>query len=121
MCVGQACGYGCLTNRVTIGPEGISFGETARCFATLVLVGTPLSLVMLVMLVMLRHAVRLSPGPVIVVGSLEVAAMVAVALSILHPLDATSMILPWNFGVAALYLSLSRRYGQQVFGWVVQR
>ena len=111
-------GYGCLTNWVTIGPEGISIGETARCFATLALVGTPLSLLTLVML---RHVVRLSPGPVMVVGSLAVAAMTAVALSILHPLDATAMILLWNFGVTALYVLLGGRYGQRLLGWVAPR
>lgn len=111
-------GYGCLTNWVTIGPEGMSLGETARCFATLVLVGTPLSLVMLIML---RHVARLSPAPVTMVGSLAVAAMTAVALSILHPLDATAMILLWNFGVAALYLSLSGRYGPRFLGWMAPR
>lgn len=111
-------GYGCLTNWVTIGPEGISMGETARCFVTLALVGTPLSLLTLVML---RHVVRLSPGPVIVVGSLAVAAMTAVALSILHPLDATAMILLWNFGVTALYVLLGGRYGQRLLGWVAPR
>lgn len=111
-------GYGCLTNWVAIGPEGMSPGETAKCFATLVLVGTPLSLVMLIML---RHAARLSPGPVTLAGSLAVAAITAVALSILHPLDATAMILLWNIGVAALYLSLSRWYGQRLLGWLAQR
>jgi hypothetical protein len=111
-------GYGCLTNWVTIGPEGMSIGETARCFATLVLVGMPLSLVMLILL---RHVARLSPGPVTMVGSLAVAAMTAVTLSILHPLDATAMILLWNLGVAALYLSLSGRYGHRLLGWVAQR
>ncbi|CAE6814105.1 NrsF family protein [Paraburkholderia haematera] len=111
-------GYGCLTHWVTIGPEGMSLGETARCFATLILVGTPLSLVMLIML---RHVARLSPGPVTMAGSLAVAAMTAVALSILHPLDASAMILLWNLGVAALYLSLSGRYGRRLLGWVVQR
>lgn len=108
-------GYGCLTNWVAIGPEGMSPGETARCFATLVLVGTPLSLVMLIML---RHVARLAPGPVTMVGSLAVAAMTAVALSILHPLDATAMILLWNLGVAGLYLLLSGWYGQRLLGWV---
>lgn len=111
-------GYGCLTNWVTIGPEGMSPGETARCFATLVLVGTPLSLVMLIML---RHVARLAPGPVMMVGSLAVAAMTAVALSILHPLDATAMILLWNLGVAGVYLLLSGWYGQRLLGWVAQR
>jgi hypothetical protein len=111
-------GYGCLTNWVTIGPEGMSVGETARCFATLVLVGTPL---WLAMLIMLRHVARLSPGPVTMAGSLAVAAITAVALSILHPLAATVMILLWNLGVAGLYLSLSGWYGQRLLGWVAQR
>jgi len=111
-------GYGCLINWVTIGPEGMSLGETSKCFATLVLVGMPLSLMMLIML---RHTARLSPGPVIMTGSLAVAAITAVALSVFHPLDATAMILLWNLGVAALYLSLSGRYGQRVLSWVAQR
>ncbi len=111
-------GYGCLTHWVTIGPEGMSLGETAKCFATLALVGMPLSLVMLIML---RHVARLSPGPVTMVGSLAVAAITAVALSILHPLDASAMILLWNFGVTALYLSLSGRYGQRLLAWVALR
>ncbi len=111
-------GYGCLTDWVTIGPDGISIGETARCFATLALVSMPLSLVMLIML---RHVARLAPTSVTMVGSLAVAAMTAAALSILHPLDATVMILLWNFGVAALFLSLSGRYGQRLLGWLVQR
>jgi hypothetical protein len=111
-------GYGCLTSWVTIGPEGMSPGETSKCFATLVLVGMPLSLAMLIML---RHTVRLSPGPVTMAGSLAVAAITAVALSIFHPLDATAMILLWNLGVAALYLSLSGRYGERLVSWVAPR
>ncbi len=111
-------GYGCLTDWVVIGPDGVSIGETAKCFATLALVGTPLSLVMLIML---RHVARLSPAPVTMVGSLAVAAMTAVALSILHPLDATAMILLWNFGVAVLFLWLSGRYGKRLLGWLTQR
>ncbi|AJZ56045.1 hypothetical protein OI25_7942 (plasmid) [Paraburkholderia fungorum] len=84
-------GYGCLTNWVTIGPEGMSLGELARCFATLVLVGTPLSFVMLIML---RHVARLSPGPVTMVSSLAAAAITAAVL--LHPLDASAMIVRWT-------------------------
>lgn len=109
-------GYGCLTNWVSIGPDGMSPGETARCFATLAITGIPLSLVMLIML---RYVARLAPTPVVMMGSLAVAAMTAAALSLFHPLDATIMILMWNFGVAALLLVLSGLYGRRLFGWVV--
>lgn len=109
-------GYGCLTNWVSIGPDGMSPGETARCFATLAITGIPLSLVMLIML---RYVARLAPTPVVMTGSLAVAATTAVALSLFHPLDATVMILMWNFGVATLFLALSGLYGRRLFGWVM--
>lgn len=110
-------GYGCLTGWVSIGPDGMSLGETARCFATLVVTSVPLSLVMLIML---RHVARLSPAPVAMVGSLAVAAMTAVALSLFHPLDATVLILSWNFGVTALFLAFSGLYGKRLFEWVAR-
>lgn len=110
-----ASGYGCLTDWVVIGAEGISVGEAARCFATLALVGMPLSLAMLIML---RHVARLSPTPVTMAGGLSVAAMTAMAVSILHPVNAAVMILLWNFGVTALFLWLSGRYGQRLLGWL---
>lgn len=110
-------GYGCLTGWVSIGPDGISLGETARCFATLAITGIPMSLAMLIML---RYIGRLSSAPVAMMGSLAVAAMTAVALSLFHPLDATVLILFWNFGVAALFLTFSGLYGKRLLEWVAR-
>jgi hypothetical protein len=111
-------GYSCLTAWVSIGPDGISLGETARCFATLVLVGAPLSLVLLVML---RFAALLAPTLVAIVGSLAVAALTSAALSLFHPLDATAMILMWNVGTAVLLVALGGLYGRKLFSWVAPR
>lgn len=108
-------GYGCLVNWVSIGPDGISPGETARCFATLGLTGIPMSLTLLIML---RHVARLAPAPVVMMGSLAVSALTALALSMFHPLDATVMILLWNFGVVAILLMISARYAQRFFTWI---
>lgn len=108
-------GYGCLTNWIEIGPDGISPGETARCFATLVLTSVPLSLTLLIML---RHVARLAPVPVAMTGGLAVAAMTAVALSLFHPLDATVMILAWNLGLTVVLLIGSACYGPRLFHWV---
>ena len=96
--------YGCLTNWVNIGPDGIQMGEAARCFATLMLTSLPLSLGLHVML---RHAAWLRPTAVTVTGGLAVAAMTATALSLFHDLDATVMVLVWNLGVAALIVGMS--------------
>lgn len=111
-------GYQCLTNWVSFGPEGVHLGETARCFATLVLTSLPLSLAMLLML---RHAAVLRPTAVTLTGSLAVAAITATALSLFHDLDATAMILTWNLGAAALIIGLGGMLGRRMFSWVVPR
>ena len=111
-------GYQCLIQWVAIGPDGMSFGEAARCFATLVLTSLPLSLAMLVML---RYAAPLNPTAATFMGSLAVAATTATALSLFHVIDATVMILMWNFGTAVLFLGLAGVFGQKMFRWVAPR
>ncbi len=111
-------GYQCLVQWIDIGPDGISFGETARCFATLVLTSLPLSLAMLVML---RYAAPLRPIPVTLMGSLAVASITATALSLLHAMDATVMILMWNLGTTVMFVGLAGMFGRRMFGWVAPR
>ena len=111
-------GYQCLTQWVAIGPDGMSFGEAARCFATLVLTGLPLSLAMLVML---RYAAPLRPTAATFMGSLAVAAITATALSLFHVIDTTVMILMWNFGTAVLFVGLAGVFGRKMFRWVAPR
>ena len=111
-------GYQCLTNWVSLEPNGIHLGETAQCFATLVLTSLPLSLAMLVML---RYAAPLRPIAVTLTGSLAVAAITATALSLFHELDATVMILMWNLGTAALFVGLGGALGGKVFSWAAPR
>jgi hypothetical protein len=111
-------GYGCLTNWLSVGPEGLRFGETIRCFATLLLTSVPLSLAMLMMV---RHAALLRPTAVIMTGSLSVAAITATALSLFHNLDATVMILIWNLGTSVLIIALACAFGPRMFSWVSRR
>lgn len=111
-------GYQCLTDWISVQPGGITLGETARCFATLVLTSLPLSLALLLML---RYAAPLRPTPVILTGSLAVAAVTAVALSLFHGGDATLMILMWNLGTAGLFVGLGSIFGKTMFSWVAPR
>jgi hypothetical protein len=111
-------GYQCLTDWVTVGADGIRLGETARCLATLVLTGLPLSLAMLVML---RAAAPLRRAGATVTGSLAVAAITATALSLFHKLDATVMILFWNLGTAAIMVVLGNLFGRRLFSRVAPR
>ena len=111
-------GYQCLSNWVSLEPNGIRFGETARCFATLVLTSLPL---LLAMLMMLRYAAPLRPMAVTLTGSLAVAAITATALSLFHDLDATVMILMWNLGTAALFVGLGGAFGEKMLSWAAPR
>lgn len=104
-------GYGCLVNWVSVGPDGVQLGETARCFATVLMTSLPLSLAMFAML---RHGALLSVSTVSLTGGLAVAAICATAMSIFHSLDATMMILIWNLGTAALIVALGRLLAPQL-------
>ncbi|MGE0256322.1 MAG: NrsF family protein [Alphaproteobacteria bacterium] len=111
-------GYQCATSWVPFGPGGIEVGEVVRCVATLVLTSLPLSIVMLLMLL---YAAPLRPTRVILMGSLAVAAITATALSLFHSVDATALVLMWNFGTAALFLGLGSIFGNMAFSWVASR
>jgi hypothetical protein len=111
-------GYGCLTDWVSVGPDGVRAGEAVRCFATLLLTSVPLSVAMLIML---RYAALLRATEVSVTGGLAVAALTSFALSLFHDLDATAMILVWNLGSAAFIAALAAACGKSVFAWTAER
>ena len=110
--------YGCLTDWVRMSPEGMQLGETARCFATLILTSAPL---LLLMLLMLRHAAWWHPAIASSVGATAVGAFTATALSLLHDLDASSMVLLWNFGVIAILTFLGSAVGPRMLRRVARR
>ena len=111
-------GYQCLTQWISMGPNGVSLGEATRCLATLVLTGLPLSLAMLVML---RYAAPLRPTAVTLMGGLSVAAITATALSLFHASDATLMIIMFNIGTAAMFVGLGSLFGRRMFEWFAPR
>ena len=107
-------GYGCLTDWVSIAPDGLRLGSTLECFATLLIASVPLSAALFVML---RHTARLHPTMVGMMGGLASAGVAATALSLFHELDATVMVLVWNLGAAALIVALGGIFGRRIFGW----
>lgn len=111
-------GYQCLTDWVSIKSDGMHWGETADCFATVVLTSVPL---WIVLLVMLRYTALLPSRAVGLAGSLAVGALAASALSMFHSIDASAMILLWNCGSAALLVVLGSIFGQKMFAWVAPR
>jgi hypothetical protein len=106
-------GYGCLTDWVSIGPDGVRLGSTLECFATLLITTIPSAVVLFAML---RDTARLYPTMVGMTGGLAVAGIAATALSLLHELDATVMVLLWNLGAAALIVVLAGALGRRKMG-----
>lgn len=111
-------GYQCLTDWVRLQPDGIHLGETADCFATLVLTGVPL---WFALLVMLRYVALLRSIAAAMAASLAVAAIASTALSLFHTLNASAMILTWNLGAAALLIGLGSASWGRMLSWVVPR
>ncbi|RWM07652.1 MAG: DUF1109 family protein, partial [Mesorhizobium sp.] len=58
---------------------------------------------------------------VTIMGSLSIAAITATALSLIHPIDATVMILIMNVGMAATLVLLGGVFARTMFGWVAPR
>jgi hypothetical protein len=111
-------GYGCLANWVVLPTDAVTVASLLRCLATLVLTSLPLSLVLLVML---RHAGPIRPTQVAICGSLAVSGIAATALSALHEIDATVMVLLWNAGTAALIVLIGAAFGRRLFALVAPR
>ncbi len=63
---------------------------------------------------------KLSPSDSTAAG-LAIAAMTSFALSLIHDLDATIMILIWNLGVAAPIAGLANAFGRPTLSWVAAR
>ncbi len=110
-------GYGCLTDWIVVAAGEVTWGATARCFATVVLTSVPLAMAMLFML---RHAALLWPTPIAMMGALAIAGVAATALAVLHSIDATLMVLLWNLGMAALIVGVARTFGRRMFEWMWQ-
>ena len=95
-------GQQCLSNWIVIDPEGMTLGESAECLATVGLTSLPLSLALVVML---RHAVVMRPVASYLLGSLAVAGIAGAALSLMHTLDASVMIILFNVATTLVMVS----------------
>ncbi len=92
-------GVGCLRAWVPIAPGVVTPGELTNCFATVVLAGTPITLGLVWLL---RRAMPLRTAAPLIAAALAASGLTSVALSVLHSIEPSAMILAWNGFIVAL-------------------
>lgn len=103
-------GHQCLTQWVAFGPNGMSLGETAQCFATFFVVAAPLGLAAVLML---KRMAVFERTRITLLGSLSVAGLTAAAMDVFHPVDASVLVILFNLGTALVLLGAGWLLGQQ--------
>jgi len=114
----SSIGYQCLTNWVAFDPDGMHWGEAARCFSTLIMVSLPLAITILVML---RHSAPLGPVLAALMAGLAVSAITATAMSLIHNPDASIMVLAWNLGTVGVIIGASITIGRRFMKLIFAR
>lgn len=113
-----ALGLGCVLDWYRMGPSAFALTVSWSCVMAIVATSLPLGGVLLVMV---RHAGYVRPGPTALAGGLAVAALSAAGLSLFHHLDTALMILIWHIGTVALVALLVRVAADRLFAWVAPR
>jgi len=104
-------GYGCWSDWIRLGPDGLKLGTSFDCFSFIVTTTVPLSAALLFLL---RYAAPTRPVATTVLATLSVSALAAAGQSMVHGLDTTIMILAWHLGSTGLLLLAARIAGPRL-------
>ena len=109
-------GFGCLHDFGLQGRGAFAFEmESWECAGAITMMSLPLGLVMLLMV---RHAGVVRPGPAALLMALSAAAMSAAGVSLIHEGENALMVLFWHAGAVLVLSSLSWLMGRQLFSWI---
>lgn len=104
-------GWGCVSDFVRLGPEGISLGTSWGCLGFILGLSAPMGAGLLLAL---RHAGPIRPVPTMATGVLSVAMLASFGLSLVHYLDAAIMVLVWHAGPVLLAVAIGAGLGGRV-------
>lgn len=109
-------GLGCLRDFGQLGIDAFAFqGDGFECAWAITLISVPLGLALLLMV---RHAGVVRPGPTAMLTALSAAALSAAGVSVIHEGENALMVLLWHVGAVAVLSSLSWLFGRQLFSWI---
>jgi len=97
-------GLGCLQFGVGLGPPGARVGESTHCFAFIIGVSVPLTVLLFAAL---RRARPLDPLPVALTAALGVAALAAFVLQFFHHFDVTAIDLATHLAAVLCVVGLA--------------
>ncbi len=105
---------GCLRDWWAMGAEGLRLTPDPACFLHIALIG---SLPGLVLYLMLRRGVPLSPRLTLALAALAAAGLGNFGLRFFHAQDAALMVLVWQVGSVALIAALAGLAGRALLRW----
>jgi len=109
-------GLGCLRDATQSGVAAFAFHIGGmECARAIALTSLPLGLVLLVMV---RHAGVVRPGPTAMLAALSAAALSAAGVSLIHSGESALMVLLWHLGAVVLLSLLSWLFGRHLFSWI---
>lgn len=109
-------GLGCLRDFKRIGTAAFAFeGGSWECAWAISLTSVPL---VLLLLLMVRHAGVVRPGPTALLTALSAAALSAAGVSLIHKGENALMVLLWHAGAVVVLSALSWLMGRQLFSWI---
>ena len=107
-------GHGCVMAWIQSGPGGLAIRPDWACFPDIALMGL---LPAVAMVLMLRRGAPLNPIVTMALGGLAAAGLGEVGLRLIHPQDASVMVLVWQVGSVLLLSALAASAGPYVRWW----
>lgn len=107
---------GCLQDLKQLGMHAFAFqNHSAECAWAITFTSLPIGLVMLLMV---RHAGVVRPGPTALLTALGASAVSAAVVSLIHEGETALMGLLWHGGAVAVLTTVSWLFGQRLFSWI---
>jgi len=109
-------GLGCLGDWARLGMQAFAFDRHgAECFGAITMISLPL---ILILLLMVRHAGAVRPVLTALLGALSAAALSAAGVSLIHDGETALMVLLWHVGAIAVLVLLGGLFSRRLFAWV---
>ncbi|MEJ7745533.1 MAG: NrsF family protein [Luteimonas sp.] len=108
--------WGCLRDFATLGDTAFAYQSGSwECARAITAISLPLGFLLLMMV---RHAGVVRPGPTALLAALSAAALSAAGVSLFHDGENTLMVLLWHLGAVVVLSLACWAGGQRLFAWI---